>query len=125
MTVTFGDPNYETEEVLKVRDITKSYDGREILHNVSFNIRNRERVALLGANGAGKTTMLKILLGEEVPDGGVIRKGVGLKPAYLPQQVYFANPHATSSTRSSTTRTYPCRWRETGSVRSSLPVKPS
>ena len=93
MTVTFGDPNYETEEVLKVRDITKSYDGREILQNVSFNIRNRERVALLGANGAGKTTMLKILLGEEVPDGGVIRKGVGLKPAYLPQQVYFANPH--------------------------------
>lgn len=80
MTVTFGDPNYETEEVLKVRDITKSYDGREILHDVSFNIRNRERVALLGANGAGKTTMLKILLGEETPDSGVIRKGVGLKP---------------------------------------------
>ena len=93
MTVTFGDPNYETEEVLKVRDITKSYDGREILHNVSFNIRNRERVALLGANGAGKTTMLKILLGEEAPDSGTIRKGVGLKPAYLPQQVHFANPH--------------------------------
>ena len=62
MTVTFGDPNYETEEVLKVRDITKSYDGREILHDISFNIRNREKVALLGANGAGKTTLLKILL---------------------------------------------------------------
>ena len=93
MTVTFGDPNYETEEVLKVREITKSYDGREILHNVGFNIRNRERVALLGANGAGKTTLLKILLGEEEPDTGVIRKGVGLRPAYLPQQVHFANPH--------------------------------
>ena len=93
MSVTFGDPNYETEEVLKVRDITKSYDGREILHDVSFNIRNRERVALLGANGAGKTTMLKILLGEEAPDSGTIRKGVGLKPAYLPQQVHFVNPH--------------------------------
>ena len=93
MTVTFGDPNYETEEVLKVRDITKTYDGREILHDISFNIRNRERVALLGANGAGKTTLLKILLGEETPDAGTIRKGVGLKPAYLPQQVYFANPH--------------------------------
>ena len=93
MTVTFGDPNYETEEVLKVRDIAKSYDGREILHDISFNIRNREKVALLGANGAGKTTLLKILLGEEEPDAGVIRKGVGLRPAYLPQQVYFANPH--------------------------------
>ena len=79
--------------MLKVRDITKSYDGREILHNVSFNIRNRERVALLGANGAGKTTMLKILLGEEVPDGGVIPQGRWTQPAYLPQQVYFANPH--------------------------------
>ncbi|MGI6180692.1 MAG: ABC-F family ATP-binding cassette domain-containing protein [Agathobaculum sp.] len=92
MTVTFGDPNYETEDVLKVRDITKSYDGREILHDISFQIRNRERVALLGANGAGKTTLLKLLLGEEQADTGVIRKGVGLKPAYLPQQVYFANP---------------------------------
>nr|WP_297171888.1 ABC-F family ATP-binding cassette domain-containing protein [uncultured Agathobaculum sp.] len=93
MTVTFGDPNYETEEVLKVRNITKSYQGRQILRDVSFNIRNRERVALLGENGAGKTTLLKILLGEEMPEEGVIRRGVGLRPAYLPQQVYFANPH--------------------------------
>ena len=93
MTVTFGDPNYETEEVLKVRDITKSYNGREILHDISFNIRNREKVALLGANGAGKTTLLKILLGEEEADAGAVRKGVGLKPAYLPQQVHFSNPH--------------------------------
>ncbi len=93
MNVRFGDPGYETEEILKVRDISKSYEGRAILKNVTFNIRNRERVALLGANGAGKTTLLKILLGEETSDGGVVRKGVGLKPAYLPQQVYFPNPH--------------------------------
>ena len=93
MTVTFGDPNYETEEVLKVRDITKVYGGRTVLDHVSFNIRNREKVAILGPNGAGKTTLLKILLGEEEPEEGVIRKGVGLKPAYLPQQVYFPNEH--------------------------------
>ena len=93
MTVTFGDPSYETEEVLKVREITKSYNNREILHDINFNIRNRERVAILGANGAGKTTLLRILLGEETPDTGTIRKGVGLKPAYLPQQVHFVNLH--------------------------------
>ena len=93
MTVTFGDPNYETEELLKVRDISKTYDGREILRDISFTLRNRDRVALLGANGAGKTTLLRLLLGEEQPDTGVIRRGVGLKPAYLPQQVQFANPH--------------------------------
>lgn len=92
MTVTFGDPNYETEEVLKARDLSKRYGGRTIFSDVSFNIRNRERVAILGANGAGKTTLLRILLGEETPDTGGIRRGVGLKPAYLPQQVHFANP---------------------------------
>jgi len=93
MTVRFGDPNYETEDVLKVRDISKSYNGRTILQNVSFQIKNRERIALLGANGAGKTTLLQILLGEETPDTGIIRKGVGLRPAYLPQQVSFAAPN--------------------------------
>lgn len=91
MSVSFGDPNYETEDVLKVRGITKSYDGRKILQDVTFNVRNGERVAILGDNGAGKTTLLKILLGEETADDGTIKKGVGLRPAYLPQLVHFAN----------------------------------
>lgn len=91
MNVSFGDPNYETEDVLKVRNITKSYNNRTILQNVSFNITNGERVAILGDNGAGKTTLLKIILGEETSDDGNIKKGVGLRPAYLPQQVHFEN----------------------------------
>ncbi len=91
MSVSFGDPNYETEDVLKVRGITKSFDGRKILQDVTFNIRNGERVAILGDNGAGKTTLLRIILGEESADDGVIKKGQGLRPAYLPQQVHFAN----------------------------------
>ncbi|MBQ8585340.1 MAG: ABC-F family ATP-binding cassette domain-containing protein [Butyricicoccus sp.] len=91
MKVSFGDPNYETEEVLKVNHITKSYDNRVILQDVSFNVRNRERVAILGDNGAGKTTLLRILLGEETAENGTIKKGVGLRPAYLPQQVHFEN----------------------------------
>lgn len=91
MSVSFGDPNYETEDVLKVRGITKSFDGRPILQNVTFNIRNGERVAILGDNGAGKTTLLRIILGEETAENGVIKKGQGLRPAYLPQQVHFAN----------------------------------
>lgn len=91
MSVSFGDPNYETEDVLKVRGITKSYGERIILQNVTFNVRNGERVAILGDNGAGKTTLLKILLGEETADDGTVKKGVGLRPAYLPQTVHFAN----------------------------------
>lgn len=91
MSVSFGDPNYETEDVLKVRGITKSYEGRIILQDVTFLVRNGERVAILGDNGAGKTTLLKILLGEETADDGTVKKGVGLRPAYLPQTVHFAN----------------------------------
>lgn len=91
MSVSFGDPNYETEDVLKVRGITKSYDGRKILQDVTFNVHNGERVAILGDNGAGKTTLLRIILGDETADEGVIKKGQGLRPAYLPQQVHFTN----------------------------------
>ena len=64
MTVTFGDPNYETEEVLKVKDITKSYDGREILHDVSFNIRQpRGRSRCSARTARAKRRCSKSLLG--------------------------------------------------------------
>lgn len=93
--MTFGDPNYETEEVLKVRDICKTFDGRPVLQNISFNIRNRERVAILGDNGTGKTTLLRILMGELEADSGTVKKGIGLRPAYLPQQISFTNERRT------------------------------
>ncbi len=95
MSMSFGDPNYETEEVLKVRGICKRFEGRQVLHDVTFQIRNRERVAILGDNGTGKTTLLRILLGELEADSGTVKRGVGLRPAYLPQQVRFANEHRT------------------------------
>ena len=79
--------------MLEVKNLEVYYGVIQAIKGISFEVNEGEVIALIGANGAGKTTMLKILLGEEVPDGGVIRKGVGLKPAYLPQQVYFANPH--------------------------------
>lgn len=93
MSMTFGDPNYETEEVLKVRGISKSFDGKNVLSDVSFNVLNGEKVAILGDNGTGKTTLLKIILGLESPDAGSVKKGVGLKPAYLPQVVLFEHDY--------------------------------
>ncbi len=91
MNMMFGDPNYETQEVLKVRGICKSFDGREVLHDISFNVKNGEKVAILGDNGTGKTTLLNIILGLEPADAGTVKKGEGLKPAYLPQVVHFEN----------------------------------
>lgn len=91
MNMRFGDPDYQTEDVLRVREITKRFDGRAVLDEVSFNVRNGERVAILGDNGTGKTTLLRIIMGELAADSGTVKKGVGLRPAYLPQKVHFAN----------------------------------
>lgn len=89
LSMSFGDPDYETEEVFKVRGISKAYEGREILKDVTFTIRNGERVAVLGDNGTGKTTLLNIMLNLETADAGTVKRGTGLKPAYLPQFVKF------------------------------------
>ena len=95
MSMSFGDPNYETQNVLKVRGIRKSFDGREILHDISFSVKNGERIAILGDNGTGKTTLLNIILGLEDADSGTVKKGDGLKPAYLPQVVHFEDENRT------------------------------
>lgn len=95
MNMQFGDPNYETENVLKVRGICKSFDGRPVLNDVTFSVKNRERIAILGDNGTGKTTLLNIILGLEEADAGTVKKGDGLKPAYLPQVVRFENENRT------------------------------
>jgi lipooligosaccharide transport system ATP-binding protein len=59
--------------VLTVRDLYKSYDGREVVRGVSFEVRRGECFGLLGPNGAGKTTTLRCLLGITRPDRGEIR----------------------------------------------------
>ncbi len=67
---------------ISLHNIQKSFGGNEILRDVTFDVNEGERVALLGANGTGKTTLLKILTGSLEPDGGTLflapRKRVGL-----------------------------------------------
>ena len=65
--------------------IGKSYGGREILGNVNFEIRNGQRIGLIGRNGCGKTTLLRILTGEERPDRGTLDVSRGVKLRYFDQ----------------------------------------
>ncbi len=91
----FGEKEFRGDEVFTVKDLGKSYDGRTLFSDVTLEVRAGERIALIGDNGAGKSTFIKTLLGEERADCGHIRFGPSVKKAYLPQVVSFKNPYYT------------------------------
>jgi ATP-binding cassette subfamily F protein 3 len=71
--------------VLTVTDLAHSHADLEVLRGVSFSLEARERVALVGRNGTGKTTLLRLLAGLDVPDRGRANLAAWAKLAYLPQ----------------------------------------
>jgi ATP-binding cassette subfamily F protein 3 len=73
--------------MLRAIDITKSYADRVLFANLSFDIGNRDRIALIGANGSGKTTLFDIVAGEILPDSGQIIKRKDGTIGYLRQDI--------------------------------------
>lgn len=82
-------------EVLSLKGIQKSFEGRLILDDVNLLLLKGDRLALLGNNGTGKTTLLKIIQEEITPDAGNVRIGPSVKTAYLPQIIIFDEPELT------------------------------
>jgi ATP-binding cassette, subfamily F, member 3 len=74
---------------LTVREIRKHYGPEPVLASVSFDLRAGERAALVGPNGTGKTTLLKILAGREEADAGAIELAAGTSVGFLEQQPEF------------------------------------
>lgn len=71
--------------MISLRNINVSYGGFTLLKDVSFHISEGEKIALVGKNGAGKSTILKLLVGEQSPTGGQIEAPSGIRIGYLPQ----------------------------------------
>ena len=92
MEARFGEREFKGDELFTVKGLKKSFDGRTLFSDVSMEVTGGERIALLGDNGTGKSTFLKILLGEEKPDEGKVRFGPASKLGYLPQVVRFDHP---------------------------------
>lgn len=73
------------KEALIVKNISKSFGEKTLFQNFSIEIMRGERVAIIGANGVGKTTLLRCLIGELPPDDGTIKWGFGAEWNYYPQ----------------------------------------
>ncbi|WP_025553373.1 energy-dependent translational throttle protein EttA [Vibrio parahaemolyticus] len=73
------------DKVIEVKNLTKSFDGRVLIDNLSFNMPKGAIVGIIGANGAGKSTLFKMLSGTEQPDSGTIEMGDTVKLASVEQ----------------------------------------
>ncbi|TJX14907.1 ABC-F family ATP-binding cassette domain-containing protein [Tissierella creatinini] len=74
-------------DVLRVENVSKSFGDLDLLKDINFNIYRGERVGLIGANGIGKTTLFKIILGQIAKDGGRIYLGTHVYPGYFDQEM--------------------------------------
>jgi len=85
-------PNFRFEqrrpsgrEVLKIKGIKKAFGDNEVLHGVDLTLERKDRLAIMGPNGIGKSTLLKIVMGELQPDAGTTEWGYETHPSYFAQ----------------------------------------
>jgi len=85
-SVRFPAPPHAGRVVLEAADLSKSYGGPAVFESVSFAVERSERVLVMGLNGAGKTSLLRILAGESTPSTGSFSLGLGVSPGYYAQE---------------------------------------
>ena len=78
--------------LIQAHDLHKSYGDRDVLNGVDLALARQARIALVGPNGIGKTTLLRILAGRELPDDGEIHRARDLRIGYLPQEPAYEMP---------------------------------
>ncbi|MEG0997028.1 MAG: ATP-binding cassette domain-containing protein, partial [Clostridia bacterium] len=71
--------------LISVQNVQKSFGVHEVLHDITFSLQKGEKMGLVGVNGCGKTTLMRMLAGEKQPDNGVIHRGKDLRVGYLAQ----------------------------------------
>ena len=75
--------------IINIEHISKIYGEKTIYGDASFGIQQGDKIGIVGINGTGKSTLLRMIAGEETPDEGQIIRQNGLKIAYIPQNPVF------------------------------------
>ncbi len=101
----FKERNFAGDEVVAMDGLTKGFEGRTLFADLSAIVAGGERVAIIGDNGTGKSTLIKLIVGEEEPDAGWVRRGPSVRMAYLPQIIRFND----TSRSALDTMIYDCR----------------
>ena len=90
LNVKFKQREFNGDEVLVMEDVSKGFGDRQLFSGLALTVTGGERIALIGDNGTGKSTLVKLIMGEETPDRGYLYKGPAVRSAYLPQHVRFS-----------------------------------
>ncbi|WLR41515.1 ABC-F type ribosomal protection protein [Bacillus carboniphilus] len=95
MGLKFNEGKRTSNDLVVVKELSKSFHGKEVFSGVNMHIRHGERVALIGQNGAGKSTLLKLLMNQLEPDSGEMKLGNHLNIGYLSQEFKAINENNT------------------------------
>lgn len=87
--------NAKSYDVLSVRNLSKSFPGHKLFQDLSFEVKQGDRLFVLGENGTGKSTLIKILTGREKADGGVFELGYNQNIGYYDQEQQLLNDNST------------------------------
>jgi ATPase subunit of ABC transporter with duplicated ATPase domains len=91
----FKSGGYAAKVVVSFESVSKRYGDNVLMDNVNLTIARNDRVALIGANGCGKTTLIKMITGDEPNDSGIVKVSSNIKFAYLPQIIRFEDENQT------------------------------
>ncbi len=91
MQLRFAANQRESHEVIVGRHVWKSYGSRTVLRGLSCTVYRGEKIGLMGSNGAGKSTFLRLLMGHDTPDQGTLRLGSNVAVAYYDQEMRHLN----------------------------------
>ena len=105
LSVKFRQREFEGDEVLVMEGLSKSFGEKKLFSDLDLTVTGGERIALIGDNGTGKSTLVKLIMGDETPDTGYVYRGPAVRTAYLPQMVSFSVPERSAYD----TMLYDCR----------------